>query len=306
MPEPLKPPIILLGNVRSGTSMMHGLFNQHPDVVAWYEPRTVWMYADPGRPHDRFDASDASPRVVRYIRGRFLKHQRRHGNRRVMEKTPSNLMRIPYVRAIFPEAKFLYLVRHPLSYISSSELKWQKAITLRRAWDRFREVPKTQLPHYVGRVFTDHFRKRVLKQKYVSVWGVRYPGIYEDLGRLSVEQVVAKQWAMCSRQAERDLAEVDPARFLRMRYDDFVRDPVNEFGRICAHFDLDLPDSLARHIEATVDPNRQQKWRRMDPDVLRACLPLLEQEMRRHGYTVPPELLESDSSSSVERVGAAG
>ena len=111
MSEELKPPILLIGNVRSGTSMMARLFDAHPEVTGWPEPRTVWTYADPARPHDRFDADDATPRVRRWIRRRFLAYQRRHGGLRVMEKTPSNVLRIPYVHAIFPESKLLYLIR---------------------------------------------------------------------------------------------------------------------------------------------------------------------------------------------------
>ena len=283
----LKPPIFLLGNVRSGTSMMHSFFNLHPEVRSWYEPRTVWVYADPGRRHDRFDASDASDSVRRYIRKRFLKRQVQHDNRRVMEKTPSNLLRIPYVRAIFPESKYLYLVREPLAYLSSSEIKWQTPISRVHAWHRFKEVPKSQVHHYVGRLFLDHFRKRVLKQKFVSIWGVRYPGIYEDLKRLSTEEVIAKQWAACSQQAAEDLKDLGTDKLLYMRYEDFVADPVHQFERVLNHFDLEMTPEVAQAVEARVDPNRQTKWRRLDPSLLAKCLPHLEQEMARHGYSVP-------------------
>lgn len=101
----LKPPIILIGNYRSGTSLVQNLVALHPDIVKWYEPRTMWLYADPGRRHDEFDENDATENVVGYLRQRFLDFQRQHGNRRVMEKTPANILKIPYVNTIFPEAK---------------------------------------------------------------------------------------------------------------------------------------------------------------------------------------------------------
>lgn len=283
----LKPPIFLLGNVRSGTTMMHRFFLQHPDVTTWYEPRTVWMYADPGRRHDRFDEHDARPRVTRYIRKRFLKYQKAHDNLRIMEKTPSNMLRIPYVRAIFPESKFIYIIRDPLANLSSAELKWQKAIAGRRLRRQFLNTPKLQLPYYAWRLFADHFRTRVLRQKYVSIWGVRYPGIYDDRRTMSVEQVIAKQWVACAQQADRDLAAIDPSLVLRLRYEEFVEQPVEHFERILNHFDLKLTPELAEMVRTTVDPNRRQKWKRLDPKVIAECLPILREEMARQGYAAP-------------------
>src|SRR5919108_5845859 len=118
----LRPPIILFGNFRSGTTILQKVISTHPDVVKWYEPYGLWLCADPGRSHDEFDENDATDKVKRYIRNKFLKYQQQHGNRIIMEKSPTNVLRIPYVRAIFPEASFLYIVRNPLSFISSVEL----------------------------------------------------------------------------------------------------------------------------------------------------------------------------------------
>jgi hypothetical protein len=298
MPGDLKPPIFLLGNVRSGTSMMHDLFDLHPEVKSWYEPRTIWMYADPGRRHDRFDESDARPRVIKYIRGRFLKYQQQNGNARVMEKTPSNLLRIPYVRAIFPEARYLYLVREPLANISSSELMWTQPIHRHKVWRRLKETPKSQLHYYVARFVVDHTRVRLLRKKYLSVWGVRYPGVYRDIKRLRVEEVIAKQWVECSRRAREDLKALDPGSVLEMRYEDFVASPVEEFGRVLAHFDLSMTPEIEEVLQEKIDPGRQDKWRRLDPGVIKAVLPILSNEMKLHGYDVPEEFRQFTNPQS--------
>ena len=34
----LRPPIFLIGNYRSGTTIAQNLIGLHPDVVTWYEP----------------------------------------------------------------------------------------------------------------------------------------------------------------------------------------------------------------------------------------------------------------------------
>src|SRR5262245_32315951 len=94
----LKSPIILFGNFRSGTTLLQKLIATHPEVVSLYEPVGLWLYADPGRSHDEFVETDATDQAKQYIRNEFLKYQQRHENRMIVEKTPHNILRIPYVR----------------------------------------------------------------------------------------------------------------------------------------------------------------------------------------------------------------
>src|SRR5262245_51552320 len=120
----LKAPIFLIGHHRSGTTITQSLIGLHPDIAIWYEPRTLWRCADPARRHDEFDEHDATENVSSYIRRQFLKFQSRHGGRQIMEKTPSNVLRVPYVYEIFPEATYMFMTRNPFSCISSNEVKW--------------------------------------------------------------------------------------------------------------------------------------------------------------------------------------
>jgi hypothetical protein len=283
----LKPPILLIGSVRSGTTMFHHIFNLHDDVASWFEPRTIWMFADPGRRFDRFTENDATPRVKKYIRNRFLKFQKKNGNRRIMEKTPSNTMRVPYVEAIFPESKMLYIIREPFANLSSAELRWQtRSNNWHHLWVRLMECPKTQYHHYIGRFLIDNIRRNILRKKHFSIWGVRYKGIYEELKQknLTLEELICKQWVECSKQADKDLAKMDPSKVMRIRYEDFVENPVEIYREITKFFGLELTEKVEKQVKEMVDPTRQDKWKRLDKDVLRKCFPILKDEMQRHGY----------------------
>lgn len=290
--DPLIPPILLLGNVRSGTSMVQSFFQHCPGTATWFEPRTVWMYADPGRRHDRFTADDATPRVRSYIRRRFHARQIALGGR-IMEKTPSNVMRLPYVHAIFPEVRLIYIIRDPLAQVSSSEFRWRNPINARHAWDRLRETPKTQLHHYIGRAFVDHFRRRVLRAKHVSIWGVRYPGIYDDLRRMPREEIMARQWAACSRQMADDIAALPEGLVYQVRYEDLIADPVPHFRAMCEHVSMEPTAEALQNVADSVDTSRRDNWKRLDPHLIHAILPHLREEMQRHGY-VPPEDLPDE------------
>ena len=292
MSDELRPPIILLGNTRSGTTIVQQVIGTHPEVVEWYEPRTLWLYADPGRHHDEFDESDATDKVKRYIRSQFLKYQKQHGDRIVMEKTPANILKISYVRAIFPEATYLFMVRNPLSFISSVELKWQRTLSMKGIRRRLQSTPPTQLHYYLGRLISDQISKRVLRQKYRSVWGPRYKGMDQDLATEDLLVVIARQWAVCSRKAEAALAKFESGRVLRLRYEDFVVDPIPDVERICAHAGLEMTKEMVAAAKEWVKPDRQLKWQRFEPSVLARILPEIRDEMQRHGYEIPAEIAQ--------------
>jgi hypothetical protein len=293
MSSQLKPPIILLGNTRSGTTIVQKVVSTHPDIVEWYEPRTLWLYADPGRHDDEFDENDATDKVKRYIRDQFLRFQKQHGNCVVMEKTPANILKIPYVRAIFPEATYLFMVRNPFSFISSVEMKWQRTLTSKGIHRRLQSTPVTQLHYYAGRFIRQYFDKRVLRRKYQILWGPRYKGMEQDLKMHDLLTVIARQWAVCSRKAEKDLALFDDGQVLRLRYEDFVTDPISDLERICAHCGLQMTNDMVRAAKEWVEPDRQLKWQRFDPRDLARILPEIDDEMQRHGYEVPPEIAQA-------------
>ena len=289
----LKPPIILFGNFRSGTTLLHKLIAAHPAVVPLYEPVGLWLYADPRRAHDEFEEQDATDKVKQYIRGWFLKYQQQNGNRIIVEKTPHNILRIPYIRAIFPEAHFLYIVRNPLSFVSSVELKWQQPATRKRLVKRLKTTPLTQLQHYLKRFLSQQWNNRILRRKYLSIWGPRYKGIQEDLKTQDLITVIARQWSRSSSKAERDMALFEAGRVLRLRYEDFVQDPISDMQRICAHCGLEMTNDLAKTVKEMVKTDRNLKWQRFEPQVLDRIMPELSNEMERLGYEFPAKMTQA-------------
>ena len=314
----LAPPIILLGNVRSGTSMIQSFFDLVPDLCTWFEPRTVWAYADPSRRHDHFTERDATPRVKRYIRKRFARYQREHGGRRVMEKTPSNILRARYIHEIFPESKLIFVIREPLAQLSSAEFRWHNAIHASQLKRRILETPKSQLHWYASRLLIDHTRKRILRKKRVSIWGVRYPGIYDDRPHLTTEQLIAKQWSEGSRICREDCDEIEsfsPGTVLRVRYEDIIADPIGAFRALCDHTGIEPTDKILSEVSSRADTARAGKWKRLGQDTIRSIEPFIRDEMRVHGYALPDALpseeearrvLESTEDISQGGMGSAG
>lgn len=88
------------------------------------------------------------------------------------------------------------------------------------------------------------------------------------------------------------MARFADGRILRLKYEDFVEDPVSDMERIFAHCGLEMTDDVVTAAKERVKSDRQHKWRRFDPRDLARILPEIEGEMQRHGYEIPPEIAQ--------------
>jgi hypothetical protein len=103
----------VVGCARSGTSILGELIAAHPSVKYVFEATKVWESI--GRRADgshRLTHADASWRVRPRIRRQFARY---HGpceaGGLVVEKCPRNTLRIPFLHRVFPEARFIHIIR---------------------------------------------------------------------------------------------------------------------------------------------------------------------------------------------------
>lgn len=112
--EPARPSMaFIVGCARSGTSILGELIAAHPSVKYVFEATKVWESI--GRRADgshRLTESDASWRVRRRIRRQFARcHGHCEPGTVVIEKCPRNTLRIPFLYRVFPQARFIHIIR---------------------------------------------------------------------------------------------------------------------------------------------------------------------------------------------------
>jgi Sulfotransferase family len=101
---------LIIGCARSGTSILGELIAAHPDVKYVFEAHPVWQLGGQGvNDAHRLTAEHAVPELRQYVRQWF--EQKQGKANLVIEKNPRNVVRVPYLRAIFPEAKIIHIVR---------------------------------------------------------------------------------------------------------------------------------------------------------------------------------------------------
>ena len=103
------------------------------------------------------------------------------------------------VTSSFSERSLICSCNNAFSFISSVEFKWQKPITGKGIRRRLKYTPLSQVHHYAGRLVRDQFNKRVLRRKYLSLWGPRYKGMEQDLKTHDLLTVIARPLKSSSR-----------------------------------------------------------------------------------------------------------
>jgi hypothetical protein len=194
---------------------------------------------------NRLDAAMASTELVDELRHRVLAELRDRDGQppvgmpvRLLEKTPKNALRVPFLARVFPEARFVYLHRDPRQTLSSMLEAWQSG--------RFRTYP--QLPEWSG-----------------LPWSLLLVPGWRELRGYSLPELVAAQWERTTRTLLDDLAALPPERRHVARYDALVSQPDQEIRRLCGALDLDWDrplDGTLALSRFTLSAPAADKWQR--------------------------------------------
>ncbi|MFN3649516.1 MAG: sulfotransferase family protein [Armatimonadota bacterium] len=119
------PPIFLSGCNRGGTTIMARLLSAHPEVRnvgrgQFCEGQYIWRrrFRDFSRHrwairpwlwHMRKTEEHATPELLEFFRREFLAAL--DGKGRMMEKTPANAVRIPFIDRLYPDCQFVHVIR---------------------------------------------------------------------------------------------------------------------------------------------------------------------------------------------------
>jgi len=274
-------PIILIGTHRSGTTWLGKVLSRHPRLAYWEEPRHVWTWGNSYTPDDVLTAANATDRVKKHIRETFAAFVAAEGKDRLTEKTPSNCLRIPFIRAVFPEARILLVVRDGRSVLRSTDEIMTTGVPLKRVLTRARETPVLEWPAYAGQAVGTVWRR--VTGKKLNYWGPRPPGWRDWVGRDEPDVILAKQWSATIGRAVDD-ADKD-AGVYRFRYEDLMDRPREIMTEACAFANLADPGPVIEYAAETADPSRASKWREtLDAETLELVRPHMQPTLERLGY----------------------
>ncbi len=270
-------PIILIGAPRSGTKLVRDLIAEHPDVDRVpYDVDYVWRLGNEDVPYDEIPVDFLTPQIRQRILRRFESF--RSGAPFLIEKSVSNCMRIPYVHAVFPDARFIHLVRDGLDVVESIYRQWIAPPDWRHILEKAKTFPLTEAFGYALSHARNTFLKVVMSDKKKGgTWGIRYAGIDEDVASKDLLEVCAIQWARCVEKALSDLSSLPIEQVLTIRYEDFVRNPRSYLEMIALFAGIDpVPYSEKVNVETISQQNIGKGSRNLSPEQMALVLPRIE------------------------------
>ena len=278
---------IIIGAPRSGTNMIRDVLSQLEGVGTWPcdEINYIWRHGNTRFPTDAFTEEMATGPTVRYIRKQFQKIARSTSSDLVLEKTCANSLRVPFLNAVFPDSKFIFIVRDGLDVAGSASLRWRAKLDIPYLLQKTRFVPPSDLPYYASRYFGNRIRKIFSKEKRVSFWGPSTEKMPSWLHEHTLNEVCALQWRACVESSEKALSSLDPKRLIRVKYENFVTNPREETERIASFLNKELNQVAYEQLSTKINAKSVGKGRASlsNQEVKKISL-LISHTLSRYGY----------------------
>ncbi|KAF1708439.1 sulfotransferase [Pseudoxanthomonas sacheonensis] len=265
-------PVFIVSSPRSGSTLLFETLSAAPGVYTIGDESHQLIEGIPGlgpgqggRDSNRLLAADATSQVAARLRERFLESLHDRDGRapgtasvRMLEKTPKNALRIPFLATVFPQARFIFLHRDPRQVLGSMIDGWQSG--------RFVTYPN--LPDWRG-----------------LPWSFLLTPNWRELSGLPLGEVVARQWECTQRILLEDLEALPAERRIAIDYGQFLADPQGQVSRLCdwAGYGWDkVLGSQLPYSRSTTSAPDPEKWRR-HADQIEPNLPDLQPMIDRAG-----------------------
>lgn len=264
---PLDRPVFIIAAPRSGSTLLYETLASTPGFNS-FGGEAHWLIEDhadlrpgaPGVDSNRLGAAEATPDLIAAIRE--IASNRRQGPQGappsegapLLEKTPKNALRIPFLKRVFPDARFIFLWRDPRENVSSIMEAWKAG-----GWVTYRALPGWEGP-----------------------WSLLLPPGWQMMSGAPLETVAAWQWRSANQIALDDLQSLPNDDWTAVAYHDFLADPAGVTRRLCDFAGVAFDAALQARTAAALPLSRHthtapaaDKWLRNRESIERV-LPGLE------------------------------
>ena len=273
-----KAPVFILGVGRSGTTILGIVLSMHRDVGFLNEPKAIWATLRDdedlignyhrGEARYRLGADDASKDVREAAYRIYGAYLRTSMTKRVVDKYPELIFRVPFVRRIFPDAKFLFLSRNGWDTCASID-----------SWSARRGVEFSGERHDWWGV--NRRKWRLLVDELVMEHADLAPHV--DILRDLHDQrtMAAIEWIVAMREGM-SLLDKHPKHVMHVPYEKLCAEPAETCGRIAEFVGLEDDVVFRSYAQSVLSPSPHKPEFRL-PDELQLPFRQTINELAKRG-----------------------
>lgn len=272
-------PVFITGLGRSGTTILGILLSLHRSVGYLNEPKALWHVIDHRQDINgnysatggrfRLDEAEVDEGMRLRARRLFSRYLALTGSSRVVDKYPELIFRVGYVRALFPDAKFVFITRSGADAVPSV-VKWSERLGVKSG---------EHTDDWWGRndVKWHYLREQLIlgNPEYESVWPLATADL-DHANRAALEWIVTMREGLA--QAQRY-----PDAVIRVAYEALLAEPVEELVRLQRQCGLEPDPAVADYAKKRLYDNPAKGW----PALLPPVDALFRETMTRLGYHTP-------------------
>lgn len=279
--------VIIIGAPRSGTNILRDVLTSFDDICTWPcdEINYIWRHGNAKYPSDELPAELATLKVKKFINKEFNDIALKNSAQVVIEKTCANSLRIPFVNSVIPDAKYIFIYRDGIDATGSAKERWTARLDIPYILEKVKFVPKSDLPYYALRYLWSRVYRVFSKDSRLGFWGPALNDMQHLLKKYSLNEICALQWKSCIENSERGLASISEERIVRIRYEDFVREPASEISRILNFIEIEQQEELVTEAVRKVSPRSLGKGRTsLGKEEVQKLERLVGNTLRHYGY----------------------
>jgi hypothetical protein len=297
----------IVGSPRSGTTLLGDILDKHPKISQWYEPYFVWDKFFRNASHDERTQEDATYQVSQQIYNDFLRYKKKTKSSIIVDKSPRNSLKIPFILKIFPQAYFIHILRDGRDVTLSIHKEWirrkriihrnnntyefdyKNATVVIKKWlkrqkfisDKFRALWFETRAHLIDKT------KQLHRQRWFGQvgWGPRFKGWEGYLNTHSILEFNAMQWVKSVEGVDRIWPYIADENKIKIKYEDLLRFPKETLNNVLNTLKVKTTNIFfARLPELKKDNIDKWKIEFTDED-LREIRPIISPLISKFGYT---------------------
>ena len=274
--KPVEKPIFILGIGRSGTTILGLILSMHHDVAYLNEPKAIWHII---HPNEDIIGSYSKDDALLQLSSEDVNNDMRHRakqiygaylsstfSRRLVDKYPELIFRVDFVKALFPDAHFIFLIRNG----------WDTCQSI-AAWSDRNSINKNGETHDWWGV--NNRKWELLVEQLVST-DIEMQAIAEDVRHFDqhIDKAVV-EWVVTMQEGLRILETTSDCIFT-VRFEDLTSKPDKVLPELCEFCDLQQDSTFLEYAQNTLKPVPPRNQFALHPKIA----PFFHDTMERLGY----------------------